>query len=81
MRRYIGGRCTQRKTWTDREEELLKRHRNLGSFLRGHPCWRKVTDPLLLSEPGAELVLLGHDLYFSNRFRFDETPQNDLLLM
>ena len=40
------------------------------AFRKGHPCWRKVTDPLLLSEPGAELVLLDPDVYFPNRFRF-----------
>ena len=65
----------------DREEDLFKRHNNLRAFRRGHPCWRKVTDPLLLSEPGAELVLLDPDLYFPNRFKFEETPQNGLLLM
>jgi hypothetical protein len=66
---------------TEREEELFTRHGNLRAFRRGHPCWRKITDPLLLSEPGAELVLLDPDLYFPNRFRFEETPQTGLLLM
>ena len=53
-----------------REEELFAGHSNLRAFRRGHPCWRKITDPLLLSEPGAELVLLDPDLYFPNRFQF-----------
>lgn len=65
----------------DHEEDLFRRHVNLRAFRRGHPCWRKVTDPLLLSEPGAEMVLLDPDLYFPNRFEFEETPQNGLLLM
>ena len=69
------------KDLADREEDLFKRHNNLRAFRRGHPCWRKITDPLLLSEPGAELVLLDPDLYFPNRFKFEETPQNGLLLM
>jgi hypothetical protein len=64
-----------------REEELFAKHSNLRAFRRGHPCWRKITDPLLLSEPDAELVLLDPDLYFPNRFRFEETPQAGLLLM
>lgn len=65
----------------DREEDLLRRHPNLRAFRRGHPCWRKITDPLLLSDAGAELLLLDPDIYFPNRFCFEETPQSGLLLM
>jgi len=54
---------------------------HLRAFRRGHPCWRKVTDPLLLSAPGAEMILLDPDLYFPNRFRFEETPAAGLSLM
>ena len=64
-----------------REEELFARHNNLRAFRQGHPCWRKITDPLLLSESGAEMVLLDPDLYFPNRFKFEETPESGLLLM
>jgi hypothetical protein len=69
------------KDLADRENDLFKHYRNLRAFRHGHPCWRKVTDPLLLSDPGAELLLLDPDLYFPNRFRFEETPQSGLLLM
>jgi hypothetical protein len=65
----------------EREEESLTGYENLRTFRRGHPCWRKITDPLLLSEPGAEVVLLDPDLYFPNRFQFEETPERGLLLM
>ena len=65
----------------EREESLFARHDNLRAFRRGHPCWRKITDPLLLSEPGQELILLDPDLYFPNRFQFESTPENGLLLM
>jgi hypothetical protein len=65
----------------EREDALFAGYGNLRSFRRGHPCWRKITDPLLLSEPGAELVLLDPDLYFPNRFQFEPTPQSGLLLM
>lgn len=65
----------------EREEMLFARYDDLRAFRRGHPCWRKITDPLLLSEPGAELVLLDPDLYFPNRFQFEETPNTGLLLM
>lgn len=54
---------------------------HLRSFRRGHPCWRKITDPALICKPAEEMILLDPDLYFPNRFRFEETPQQGLLLM
>jgi len=54
---------------------------NLRAFRNGHPCWRKITDPLLLAAPGEEMVLLDPDLYFPNRFTFEPTPANGLRLM
>lgn len=65
----------------EREDALFAGHDNLRAFRRGHPCWRKITDPLLLSDPGEELVLLDPDLYFPNHFQFETTPENGLLLM
>jgi hypothetical protein len=65
----------------DQEARIFAGYDNLRTFRRGHPCWRKITDPLLLSDPGAELVLLDPDIYFPNRFQFEETPQSGLLLM
>lgn len=54
---------------------------NLQAFRLGHPCWRKITDPLLFARPGEELIILDPDLYFPNRFRFEPTPQQGILLM
>jgi hypothetical protein len=65
----------------DQEATLFASHTNLRAFRHGHPCWRKITDPLLLSDPGDELVLLDPDLYFPNVFKFEETPEAGLLLM
>jgi hypothetical protein len=65
----------------DREASLFGNRPNLRAFRHGHPCWRKVTDPLLLGAPGEELVLLDPDLYFPNLFRFEQTPKTGLLLM
>ena len=65
----------------DREATLFARLPHLRAFRKGHPCWRKITDPLLLTEPGAEMVLLDPDLYFPNNFTFEVTPRNGLLLM
>src|SRR5271170_3825359 len=54
---------------------------NLRNFRRGHPCWRKVTDPLLFSRDDEEMVILDPDLYFPNRFAFEPTPATGVLLM
>jgi hypothetical protein len=54
---------------------------NLRTFRRGHPCWRKVTDPLLFSSNSEEMVILDPDLYFPNRFTFEPTPKTGVRLM
>jgi len=65
----------------DAEASVFGGLANLRAFRHGHPCWRKVTDPLLLSVHGEEMILLDPDLYFPNRFRFEETPASGLSLM
>ena len=65
----------------ERAESLLARHPNIAAFRFGHPCWRKITDPMLFAPAGAEMVILDPDLYFPNRFRFEPTPASGLLLM
>ena len=65
----------------DREAVRFARYPHLRAFRRGHPCWRKITDPLLLADPGTEMVLLDPDLYFPNHFRFEATPRQGILLM
>jgi len=54
---------------------------NLIAFREGHPCWRKITDPYLLSEPGEDIIILDPDLFFPNPFAFEPAPQKDILLM
>ncbi len=65
----------------DAEATLFRGRNHLRAFRHGHPCWRKVTDPLLLSVPGEEMVLLDPDLFFPNPFRFEPTPATGLALM
>ena len=65
----------------DRERDRFSKLTHLRNFRRGHPCWRKITDPLLLSADKEEMILLDPDLYFPNRFRFDPTPDRGVLLM
>jgi hypothetical protein len=54
---------------------------NLRTFRSGHPCWRKVTDPLLFSSADEEMVILDPDLYFPNRFTFEPAPRTGVRLM
>ena len=65
----------------DAEANVFGTLPHLRAFRHGHPCWRKITDPLLIAQPGEELVLLDPDLFFPNRFRFEPTPASGLLLM
>lgn len=39
---------------------------HLQDFRAGHPCWRKITDPLLLADSGEEAIVLDPDTYFPN---------------
>ncbi len=63
------------------EQTKLYKFQNIRSFRRGHPCWRKITDPVLLSEDRDEMIILDPDLYFPNQFRFEESPVTGVLLM
>jgi hypothetical protein len=65
----------------DLEQAKLGKFEHIRQFRRGHPCWRKITDPLLLSDDREEMIVLDPDLYFPNRFRFEPTPDGGVLLM
>jgi hypothetical protein len=65
----------------DQEAQTFKAHPHLRIFRHGHPCWRKITDPLLMSSGEEEIIVLDPDLYFPNRFCFEKTPDRGLLLM
>jgi hypothetical protein len=69
------------KLLTELGNVKLKKFHAVRKFREGHPCWRKITDPLLLSEDGEEMVILDPDLYFPNRFCFEQTPSSGVLLM
>jgi hypothetical protein len=64
-----------------RESEKFASYEHIRNFRQGHPCWRKITDPILLSENGDEMIVLDPDIYFPNRFRFESTPQSGVYLM
>jgi hypothetical protein len=62
-------------------QDQFSRHRHILNFQQGHPCWRKITDPILLSAEGDEMVVLDPDIYFPNRFCFEATQEGGVLLM
>lgn len=78
--RHVWRVCAQSEA-DDRALTVLARYPNIAAFRFGHPCWRKITDPLLFAAPDEEMVILDPDLYFPNRFRFEPTPAKGLLLM
>ena len=65
----------------ERAGEVFSRYPQIAQFRNGHPCWRKVTDPLLFSGVDDEMIILDPDLYFPNRFRFEPSPKTGLQLM
>lgn len=65
----------------DAEATRFGRWPHLRAFRAGHGCWRKITDPLLMSAPGEEIVVLDPDTFFPNRFTFEPTPATGLRLM
>lgn len=57
------------------------KHPHLLEFRLGHPCWRKITNPLLFASGSEEVIILDPHLYFPNHFCFEQTPASGLLLM
>ena len=51
------------------------------AFRNGHPCWRKITDPAVVSETGEEVIILDPDVYFPNQFCFEPTQPKGIYLM
>ena len=65
----------------ERASIIFHRHPYIEQFRRGHPCWRKLTDPLLFCAADDEMIILDPDLYFPNKFYFEPSPQTGLQLM
>lgn len=53
----------------------------LRALHEGHPCWRKVIDPLVLSDPEDEIIVTDPDLLFPNRYAFEPTPAEGVMVM
>lgn len=53
----------------------------LRALHQGHPCWRKIIDPLALSDPEDEIIVTDPDLFFPNRFDFEPMPRDGVMMM
>ena len=75
-------KVVDKKECDERAEEYLRNQPRLREFRAfGHPCWRKITDPLLFGSQEDEFIVLDPDLYFPNKFSFEATPDRGVLLM
>lgn len=66
--------------WED-SRNPMRQYSGLRKLRNGHPCWRKLTDPMLLARNGDEVVVIDPDVYFPRRFSFDKVGDGTLRLM
>ena len=59
----------------------MRKYAGLQKLRKGHPCWRKLTDPMLLAREGDELVIVDPDVYFPRRFSFEKVGNGTLRLL
>ena len=74
-------RVYEQREADERADAILASFPHVAAFRFGHPCWRKITDPMLFAPRHTEMVILDPDLYFPNHFSFEPTPPAGLLLM
>lgn len=66
---------------SDRLASLYPCLAGLRALHDGHPCWRKIIDPLVLSAPEDEVIVTDPDLFFPNRFTFEPTLGDGVMMM
>jgi hypothetical protein len=59
----------------------IRKYAGLERLRNGHPCWRKLTDPMLTAREGDEVVIVDPDVYFPRRFSFEKVGDGTLRLM
>jgi hypothetical protein len=59
----------------------MRKYVGLDRLRKGHPCWRKLTDPMLLAQERDEVVVVDPDVYFPRRFSFEAVGDGTLRLM
>ncbi|MEM9392621.1 MAG: hypothetical protein AAGA38_02090 [Pseudomonadota bacterium] len=78
---FNSARILTKKELDGAAELRLSEYPSILGLREGHPCWRKITDPLLLSADGEEVIVLDPDLYFPNKFHFEVAPERGVFLM
>lgn len=68
------------RLWEDNSNPMRK-YAGLEKLRMGHPCWRKLTDPMLLARDADEVVVVDPDVYFPRRFSFEKVGDGTLRLM
>ena len=66
--------------WED-DGNPMRKYAGLAKLRKGHPCWRKLTDPMLIAREGDEVVIVDPDVYFPRRFSFEKVGDGTLRLM
>lgn len=66
---------------SDRLSDRFAAMPGLRALHEGHPCWRKIVDPLVLSDADDEIIVTDPDLFFPNRYRFEATPAEGVMMM
>ncbi|MEZ5734235.1 MAG: hypothetical protein R3E09_00290 [Novosphingobium sp.] len=66
--------------WAD-SNNPMRRYPGIVRLRAGHPCWRKLTDPMLLARDGDEVAVIDPDVYFLRRFSFETVGDGSLRLM
>jgi hypothetical protein len=66
--------------WEDGSNPMRK-YAGLERLRKGHPCWRKLTDPMLPAREGDEIVIVDPDVYFLRRISFEKVGDETLRLM
>jgi hypothetical protein len=86
LRPHANGTCHNLRIFdqNDADRRALKvfdRFPMIAEFRTGHPCWRKITDPMLYAADDEEIIVIDPDVYFPNRFTFESTPETGIYLM
>ena len=66
--------------WAD-PGNAMRRFPGIVRLRDGHPCWRKLTDPMLVAGDGDEVVVIDPDVYFLRPFAFEPVGDTSLRLM
>lgn len=68
-------------TVQERLYDLYPHMTGLHQLHEGHPCWRKIIDPIVLSSEQEDIIVADPDLVFPNYFAFEPMAQSGVRMM